>query len=71
MNLKPNLIVWLKWADAHGRLDLAYDQRSFTRVRVAAGFEDWPVNAILYTGLSFILKHLGSFADTAVAGGNS
>jgi hypothetical protein len=71
VNLKPNLIVWLKWADAYGRLNLADDQRSFTRVRVAAGFEDCPVNAIRYTGLSFMLKRLGSIADTAMAEGNS
>ncbi|MBX3747877.1 MAG: tyrosine-type recombinase/integrase [Verrucomicrobiae bacterium] len=71
VDLQPNLIAWLKWADAHGQRDLAYDQRSFVRVREAAGFIDWPVNAIRHTGLSFLLKRLGSFADTAMAGGNS
>jgi hypothetical protein len=36
-DLQPKLIAWFKWADAYGRLDLAYDQGSFTRVRVLLG----------------------------------
>lgn len=71
VDLQPNLIAWLKWCDKRELRDLAYDQRSFARVREAAGFKDWPVNAIRHTGLSFMLKRLGSFADTAMAGGNS
>ena len=71
VELTKTAVAWLKWCETKGLTKIQVPRKPALAVRKAAGIKEWPSDVLRHTGISHLLRRLGSFADTAMQAGNS
>ena len=71
VEINDTLLAWLRWCEARKLTRLRVRKEDIETVRRAAGFLEWPDNALRHTAISVRARMTGSFVETAVWAGNS